>query len=162
MKPSDEHGVIMQKVTGPHSRGYLELDSKDPKDNPSVTFNYFNDTRDLRSCVQGMKILKRVVKSRSISRYRYPNSTVTSLLKYMLSIPANLRERRKSAAYNMEHYCMDTVMSIWHYHGGCQVNRVVDHDYKVLGVDSLRVIDGSTFDYSPGTNPQATVMMLGR
>jgi len=26
----------------------------------------------------------------------------------------------------------------------------------------LRVIDGSTFNYSPGTNPQATVMMLGR
>ncbi|PNX81343.1 protein HOTHEAD-like, partial [Trifolium pratense] len=32
----------------------------------------------------------------------------------------------------------------------------------VLGVDALRVIDGSTFNYSPGTNPQATVMMLGR
>lgn len=57
---------------------------------------------------------------------------------------------------------MDTVMTIWHYHGGCQVNRVVDRNYKVFGVDSLRVIDGSTFDYSPGTNPQATVMMLGR
>ncbi|KAL2348087.1 hypothetical protein Fmac_002087 [Flemingia macrophylla] len=27
---------------------------------------------------------------------------------------------------------------------------------------ALRVIDGSTFNYSPGTNPQATVMMLGR
>lgn len=53
-------------------------------------------------------------------------------------------------------------MTIWHYHGGCQVGKVVDHDYKVLGVDALRVIDGSTFYYSPGTNPQATVMMLGR
>ncbi|GMN44684.1 hypothetical protein TIFTF001_013870 [Ficus carica] len=32
----------------------------------------------------------------------------------------------------------------------------------VLGVDALRVIDGSTFRGSPGANPQATVMMLGR
>ena len=31
---------------------------------------------------------------------------------------------------------------------------VVDRDY--------RLIDGSTFLFSPGTNPQATVMMLGR
>ncbi|BBG98656.1 Glucose-methanol-choline oxidoreductase family protein [Prunus dulcis] len=28
--------------------------------------------------------------------------------------------------------------------------------------DSLRVIDGSTFYHTPGANPQATVMMLGR
>ncbi|KAK1372677.1 hypothetical protein POM88_028870 [Heracleum sosnowskyi] len=62
-----------------------------------------------------------------------------------------------------EQFCKDTVMSIWHYHGGCHVNKVVDHDYKVLRVDALRVIDGSTFSFdSPGTNPQATVMMLGR
>ncbi|KAI3873346.1 hypothetical protein MKX03_003215, partial [Papaver bracteatum] len=38
----------------------------------------------------------------------------------------------------------------------------INLDYKVLGVDSLRVIDGSTFIDSPGTNPQATIMMLGR
>ncbi|KAG9135965.1 hypothetical protein Leryth_023733 [Lithospermum erythrorhizon] len=59
-------------------------------------------------------------------------------------------------------FCKDTVTTIWHFHGGCLVGRVVDHDYKVIGIDALRVIDGSTFDYSPGTNPQATVMMLGR
>ncbi|KAJ6672028.1 hypothetical protein OIU85_013382 [Salix viminalis] len=63
---------------------------------------------------------------------------------------------------SLEQFCTDTVMTIWHYHGGCQVGKVVDNDYKVLGVDKLRVIDGSTFIDSPGTNPQATVMMLGR
>ncbi|KAI5336471.1 hypothetical protein L3X38_015738 [Prunus dulcis] len=53
--------------------------------------------------------------------------------------------------------------TIWHYHGGCQVGRVVDKGYGVLGIDSLRVIDGSTFYHTPaGANPQATVMMLGR
>ncbi|ONI15184.1 hypothetical protein PRUPE_3G029300, partial [Prunus persica] len=52
--------------------------------------------------------------------------------------------------------------TIWHYHGGCQVGRVVDKGYRVLGIDSLRVIDGSMFYHTPGANPQATVMMLGR
>ncbi|CAL9009297.1 unnamed protein product [Prunus brigantina] len=51
---------------------------------------------------------------------------------------------------------------MWHYHGGCQVGRVVDKGYRVLGIDSLRVIDGSTFYHTPGANPQDTVMMLGR
>jgi mandelonitrile lyase len=42
------------------------------------------------------------------------------------------------------------------------VGRVVDHDLRVIGINSLRVVDGSVFGVSPGTNPQATVMMLGR
>ncbi|CAL2244600.1 unnamed protein product [Prunus armeniaca] len=45
---------------------------------------------------------------------------------------------------------------------GCQGGRVVDKGYRVLGIDFLRVIDGSTFYQTPGANPQATVMMLGR
>ncbi|KAE8805763.1 protein HOTHEAD-like [Hordeum vulgare] len=62
----------------------------------------------------------------------------------------------------LQQYCRDTVMTIWHYHGGCHVGPVVDTDYRVIGVAGLRVVDSSTFKYSPGTNPQATVMMLGR
>jgi choline dehydrogenase-like flavoprotein len=38
----------------------------------------------------------------------------------------------------------------------------VDEEYKVNGVKRLRVVDGSTFEESPGTNPMATVLMLGR
>ncbi|PIA49702.1 hypothetical protein AQUCO_01300454v1 [Aquilegia coerulea] len=109
MKPADRvfrGGFILEKVLGPSSTGHLELRNKNPHDNPSVRFNYFQDPEDLRRCAE--------------------------------------------------------VMTIWHYHGGNQVGKVVDNDYKVLGVDALRVIDGSTFQYSPGTNPQATVMMLGR
>ncbi len=41
------------------------------------------------------------------------------------------------------------------------MGKVVDTDYRVLGTNALRVIDGSTFVNSPGTNLQA-VMMFGR
>ncbi|XP_047941383.1 protein HOTHEAD-like [Salvia hispanica] len=157
-----ELAMVGGKVSGPFSEGYMKLQSRDPNDNPSVTFNYFSDSRDLQKCVRGMKILKRVVGSQAISRFWYSNSTMRSLLKYTLSIPKNLRTQHKSAAYDMQQYCNDTVISIWHFHGGCQVDRVVDHDYRVLGVDALRVVDSSTFYHTPGTNPQATIMMLGR
>lgn len=46
--------------------------------------------------------------------------------------------------------------------GGCVVGRVVDCDLRVIGIGALRVVDGSVFGVSPGTNPQATLMMLGR
>ncbi|KAH6783874.1 Glucose-methanol-choline oxidoreductase family protein [Perilla frutescens var. hirtella] len=155
-------GVILQKIMGPYSSGYMEVESRDPNVNPRVTFNYFKDSRDLERCVGGMEILRRVVESRAVSEFLYPLTSFESLKRFVLSVPINLRPKHVAATYSMEHYCRDTVMTLWHYHGGCHVDRVVDPDYRLLGVDSLRVVDGSTFYYSPGTNPQATVMMLGR
>lgn len=155
--------LIFEKVSGPFSTGYLELQSSDPNDNPIVTFNYFQDPRDLDKCVQGMEIIRKVVESGPASGFQYPFTPFRTLMNLMLAIPTNLRTRHLfTSTFSMEQFCRDTVMTIWHYHGGCQVNRVVDGEYKVMGVDGLRVVDGSTFHISPGANPQATVMMLGR
>ena len=155
-------GVILEKIEGPLSSGHLELKNTDPDDNPSVTFNYFKEPEDLNKCVDGMNTVINVVNSEAFSKFRYRHIPTQALIDIIVNFPVNLRPRHVSAAISMEQFCVDTVMTIWHYHGGCQVGRVVDHEYKVLGVDALRVIDGSTFRGSPGTNPQATVMMLGR
>ncbi|CAH8279316.1 unnamed protein product [Arabidopsis lyrata] len=155
-------GLIFHKVDGPVSRGYLELRNKNPDENPSVTFNYYQEPEDLERCVKGLNTIIKVIKSKAFSKYKYPNETVRGLLNRTLSLPINLRPKHISSKSNLTQFCIDTVMTIWHYHGGCQVGRVVDKNYKVLGIDALRVIDGSTFLKSPGTNPQATVMMLGR
>ncbi|KAJ9555254.1 hypothetical protein OSB04_009868 [Centaurea solstitialis] len=155
-------GFILEKIMGPLSRGHLELRSLNPNDNPAVTFNYFKDPSDLERCVEGIKIIEKVIESKSFSRFRYNYLPIATLLNMTANAPVNLLPKHANASRSLKQFCRDTVMTIWHYHGGCQVNKVVDRDYKVIGVDSLRVIDGSTFDYSPGTNPQATVMMLGR
>ncbi|CAH2070295.1 unnamed protein product [Thlaspi arvense] len=162
MDEMEVDGWIVTKVDGPLSRGYLELRNKNPDDNPSVTFNYFQEPEDLERCVKGLKTVMKVIDSNAFSRYKYPNATARELLNLMLSRPINLRPRHESALTNLTQFCIDTVITIWHYHGGCQVGKVVDKNYKVFGIDSLRVVDGSTFFKSPGTNPQATSLMLGR
>ncbi|XP_024955156.2 protein HOTHEAD isoform X7 [Citrus sinensis] len=155
-------GFIFEKIVGPESTGHLELRTRNPNDNPSVTFNYFKEPEDLQRCVQGISTIEKIIESKSFSRFKYDNMSVETLLNMTASMPLNLLPKHSNASTSLEQFCRDTVMTIWHYHGGCQVGKVVDHDYKVLGVDALRVVDGSTFYYSPGTNPQATVMMLGR
>lgn len=155
-------GFILEKVSGPLSTGHLELRNRNPDDNPSVTFNYFKDPLDLQRCIKGIETIEKVVQSKAFSKFRYPYISIEALLNMTANFPVNLIPRHDNDSKSLAQYCKDTVMTIWHYHGGCQVDRVVDYDYKVLGVDALRVIDGSTFDSSPGTNPQATVMMLGR
>ncbi|CAA2980008.1 Glucose-methanol-choline oxidoreductase family isoform 1 [Olea europaea subsp. europaea] len=155
-------GFILEKVMGPTSRGHLELRTKNPNDNPSVTFNYFKEPEDLQRCVNGLKIIENVIESKAFSQFRYDYLSLPVLLNMTANAPINLLPKHANLSTSLEQYCKDTVMTIWHYHGGCQVGRVVDRDYRVLGVEALRVIDGSTFKHSPGTNPQATVMMLGR
>ncbi|XP_039690095.1 protein HOTHEAD isoform X2 [Medicago truncatula] len=155
-------GFILEKVIGPISTGHLELRNTDPNDNPLVTFNYFQDPRDLERCIQGMGTIEKIIDSNAFAPFRYNNISFSMLLNMIANAQVNLLPKHTNTSMSLEQFCRDTVMTIWHYHGGCQVGRVVDNDYKVLGVDALRVIDGSTFNYSPGTNPQATLMMLGR
>ncbi|KAL3738083.1 hypothetical protein ACJRO7_019588 [Eucalyptus globulus] len=161
-KAALQGGFILEKITGPKSTGHMELRSRNPNDNPSVTFNYFQDPDDLRRCVEGLSTIERVIESKAFADFKYDAMTFASLLNLTASAPVNLLPRHRNTSTSLEQYCRDSVMTIWHYHGGCQVGMVVDRDYRVLGVDTLRVIDGSTFNHSPGTNPQATVMMLGR
>ncbi|KAH6790777.1 Glucose-methanol-choline oxidoreductase family protein [Perilla frutescens var. frutescens] len=155
-------GFILEKIRGPLSKGHLHLINKNPNDNPSITFNYFQNPVDLQRCVEGLRVIEKVITSNSFAPFRYDYLSLPLLLNMSANAPVNLLPHHANVSTSLEQFCKDTVMTIWHYHGGCQVGRVVDSDYRVIGINGLRVVDGSTFHDSPGTNPQATVMMLGR
>ncbi|OMP04032.1 hypothetical protein COLO4_10013 [Corchorus olitorius] len=154
-------GIIIEKVKGPISTGNLKLKSTNPNDTSKVQFNYFQALEDLRKCVQGMETIIKIVNSKAFSKFRYEIMSTQDLLNLVAALPLNLRPRHLNTALSLKQFCNDIVMTLWHYHGGCQVGKVVNQNYRVLGVDGLRVINGSTFNFSPGTNPQANVMMLG-
>ncbi|KAK3223029.1 hypothetical protein Dsin_010054 [Dipteronia sinensis] len=138
---------ISAKIAFPASKGKLELNSTDPRQNPSVIFNYLAEENDLQECVKMVQLLERVAKSKSVSMF--------------LGIRPN-KTKSMSSADQRRKLCKSSVRTFYHFHGGCRIGSVVDKDYRVYGVKGLRVIDGSTFQESPGTNPMATVMMLGR
>ncbi|KAJ0964567.1 hypothetical protein J5N97_025705 [Dioscorea zingiberensis] len=156
-------GSIGEKIIGPLSTGNLSLTSTDINANPAVTFNYFSDPEDLRRCVAGVRLILDLAKTRAVAELTGNRSyTDEMLLKMSLEASVNLIPKKGNESESLEQFCKSSVVTIWHYHGGCLVGKVVDGDYKVMGVESLRVIDSSLFSFSPGTNPQATVMMLGR
>ncbi|KAK4479567.1 hypothetical protein RD792_015085 [Penstemon davidsonii] len=156
-------GFILEKIAKPLSKGQISLINTNINDNPSITFNYFSHPADLSRCVEGIRIVEKILKSKHFTNYtKLDNETMEKLLNMSVEANVNLIPKHTNDSESLEQFCKDTVITIWHYHGGCHVGKVVSPDYKVLGVERLRVIDGSTFDYSPGTNPQATVLMLGR
>lgn len=137
---------IAAKIAFPNSKGRLKLNSTNPRENPSVKFNYLESKEDLDACVEMVLLLQHVARSETVS----------------LFLGTGTREKLLAGDGELKSFCKDNVRTYYHYHGGCVVGSVVDEDYKVNGVKRLRVVDGSTFEESPGTNPMATVLMLGR
>ncbi|KAD6453369.1 hypothetical protein E3N88_08074 [Mikania micrantha] len=157
----EKGGFVFEKANGPLSKGDLKIVNRNPADNPSVTFNYYTEPEDLQKCVDGLKTILKAVDSQAFSNYKYANMTDQDILDLNMKLPYNLIPHGNTST-SLEQHCKDTLITIWHYHGGCHIGQVIDDEYKVLGVDSLRVIDGSTILNSPGTNPQASLLMLGR
>lgn len=137
---------VAVKYAFPASRGRLKLNSTDPRQNPTVTFNYLSKEEDMKACIEMAQLLQSVVRSQAIS----------------LFLGVEHKEDELSGEEELAEFCKQNVRTFYHYHGGCGVGSVVDEDYRVYGVKGLRVVDGSTFLESPGTNPMATLMMLGR
>ncbi|KAL1811323.1 hypothetical protein DCAR_0623393 [Daucus carota subsp. sativus] len=131
-------GGLLFKVSDPLSTGELSLNSTDVDDNPNISFNYFSNPQDLQKCVNGYRILEKLVKTKYLTEFMQPgNNTFQKLLNLTTTETINLIPRTADG-------------------------KVITSDYEVLGVHGLHVIDGSTFVQAPGTNPQATVMMIGR
>ncbi|XWS20789.1 hypothetical protein CRYUN_Cryun31cG0132700 [Craigia yunnanensis] len=150
--------TIMEKIVGPVSSGSLRLASTDVRVNPIIRFNYFSKQIDVERCVNGTRRIGDVLRSRSMDYFKFSEWFATRNFRFVgPALPVD-----QSNNEQMADFCRRTVSTIWHYHGGCVVGRVVDQNYRVIGIGALRVVDGSTFSVSPGTNPQATLMMLGR
>lgn len=151
-------GTLISKISGPVSAGFLRLASTDVRFNPIVRFNYFSNGVDVEKCVNGTRKLGDVLRSRAMNDFKFRNWLGVRDFRFIG--PALPNDQTDYA--EMADFCRRTVSTIWHYHGGCVVGRVVNRHLKVIGIDSLRIVDGSVFSVSPGTNPQATLMMLGR
>ncbi|KAK9931884.1 hypothetical protein M0R45_019140 [Rubus argutus] len=154
IKINSSFGAIVMKPKGPLSYGNLKLQSSsDVRIGPNVHFNYFAHPLDLSRCVSGVKKIGDLLNTKSLKAFKGTDG-------YKFFGPTLPLNHTDDASFAQ--FCRDTVSTFWHYHGGCLVGKVVDSSLRVIGIDALRVVDASTFNFSPGTNPQATIMMLGR
>lgn len=84
---------------------------------------------------------------------QYDEQTMDKILNSSVAGNVYLIPKHPNDTKSLKQFCKDNLVTIWHYHGGCHVGKVVKSDHKVRGVERLRIVDGSTFDESPGTNP---------
>jgi choline dehydrogenase-like flavoprotein len=78
-----------------------------------------------------------------------------------------LRLEDMSDARTLDAWLRETVRDTWHLTGTCRMGApddprsVVDPDCRVLGVEGLRVIDGSIMPDVPRANTNLTCMLIG-
>jgi choline dehydrogenase len=152
-------GIEMQKeaainlqpnVNKSRSRGYLELQSADPYEQPKIQLNLLSDPYDIETLMAGGRIARAALNSAAFAPY------VTGEFK-----PGNeIQTDDEWIAYMREN-----ASGSYHPCGTCKMGidpaAVVTPDLKVIGVEGLRVVDSSIIPQIPSCNLNAISMAIG-
>ncbi|EPJ52570.1 MAG: oxidoreductase, GMC family protein [Osedax symbiont Rs2] len=135
----------------PSSRGYIQVVSRDPLQQPLIKPNYLSTDEDVQTLLEGVKYLRKMAES--------------APLKDII-----VEEMRPGANCQSDQQLIDDIRgyawTCFHPTSTCKMgtnplSSVVDYRLKVHGVESLRVIDASIFPELISGNTNAAAIMVG-
>ena len=147
----------MLKAHSLNSAGTVTLKSSNPFDTPNITFNYFEtgtpgaDELDIQPLVEGISRARNIYKTLRASYQEkfvevYPGANITA--------NEEVKKFIRNEAWG-HHACSTArIGADWDPYA------VLDSNFKVRGVDGLRVVDASALPRVPGFFPVTSVYML--
>ncbi|PRO65879.1 choline dehydrogenase [Alkalicoccus urumqiensis] len=152
-KAETEHGF--QVHVGPmysDARGSLKIRSKDPKEHPSMVYNYLSTEQDRREWVEAVRISREIMAQPAMKKYNSGEISPGPSVQTDEEILEWVAEDAETAL-----------------HPSCTAKMgpasdpmaVVDpQSMKVHGLDNVRVVDASAMPYVTNGNIHAPVLML--
>ncbi len=137
-----------------NTAGYVKLNSKDPRDTPEINFKYFDEGNDesgddLQSVVEGVKFVREMtaplIAEGIIKKEQMPGEAIQT--------DEEIGQWVKDRAWGHHASCTCPI-------GPRERNGVVDGDFKVHGVENLRIVDASVFPKIPGFFIVTSVYMI--
>ncbi|MEM5387370.1 choline dehydrogenase [Paraburkholderia phymatum] len=131
------------------SRGRVKLRSRDPREHPSILFNYMAEALDWREFRDAIRITREIIAQPALDRFRGRELSPGAELQTDAQIDAFVRARAETA-----------------YHPSCSCAMgyddmaVVDSEGRVHGLEGLRVIDASIMPRITTGNLNAPTIML--
>ena len=149
--PAEGHGY--QVHIGPmyaDTRGRIRIVSKDPKQHPSMVFNYLSTPTDRREWVEAVRVARNILNQEAFAPYNdgeiSPGPSVET--------DEEILDWVRADAETALHPSCTAAM-------GVDEMSVVDPTtMRVHGVDGLRVVDASVFPFVTNGNIYAPVMMV--
>lgn len=134
----------------PKARGRMRLASSSPHDYPLIYANYLSDPADLRVMREGLRWVRKTFATKPLSDFiteeQAPGAAVQS-------------------DADWEEFIREAAQSVYHPVGTCAMGNgpmaVVDHELRVRGVESLRVVDASVMPRITSANTNAATIMIG-
>ena len=132
----------------PHSRGSIRLKSSNPGHKPALSFNYFEDRRDMAEMIDGVRRTLEMAGQQAWGKY------CTGQLDDV---------RRNSSNDEIEAFIRNVANTEHHPVGTCRMGKdagaVTDAAGKVHGLQNLRIVDGSILPKIPSANVNAPIIM---
>jgi 4-pyridoxate dehydrogenase len=133
----------------PDSRGEVRLRSTDPRQPISIMYNFFSASTDLPRLRDGVRRARDVAFRQALAPYRGKELTPGPDVNTDAEIDAWIRKVALSA-----HHPVGTCAM------GTHSEAVVDPELRVLGVESLRVVDASAMPEMVSAHINACVLMM--
>ncbi len=131
------------------SRGRIALRSSDPREHPSILFNYMAHEQDWREFRAGIRITRDIMRQQALAPYTGKEISPGSAVKSDAEIDAFVREHGETAFHPSCSCAM-----------GYDKMAVVDHQGRVHGMEGLRVIDASIMPEIVTGNLNAPTIMM--
>ncbi|MEQ1772455.1 MAG: GMC family oxidoreductase N-terminal domain-containing protein [Burkholderiales bacterium] len=136
----------------PTSRGHVSITSADPRAYPAIAPNYLSTDEDRKIAIDAIRVTRRIVtESHALKKYQ-PEEFMPG--------PAFQTDDELVKAAG------DIGTTIFHPVGTCKMGRtndpsaVVDTDFRVRGIERLRVIDASIMPTITSGNTNAPTIMI--
>ena len=136
----------------PKSRGRLRIRSNDPRDEPSILFNYLAHEADREGWLACVRLTREIIGQKAMDPYRGPEiepGEATASDEDILEWVRNTGE----TAYHPSCTCK--------MGGDGDPLAVLDPECRVRGVENLRVVDASIFPTITNGNLNAPTIMVG-
>jgi choline dehydrogenase-like flavoprotein len=137
-----------------NTAGEVTLRSADPRDRPIINFHYFEESNDangddVRAVLAGIRLARKLAaplkQEKLIAREEFPGDDVGD---------SQLADWVKKHAWGHHASCTCPI-------GRQDAGGVVSSDFRVHGVEGLRVVDASVFPRIPGYFIVSAVYMIG-
>jgi len=131
------------------SRGRIALRSTDPREHPSILFNYMSHEQDWHEFRAGIRITREIMHQQALAAYTGKEISPGEAIQTDAELDAFVREHGETAF----HPSCSCKM-------GFDATAVVDHQGRVHGLDGLRVIDASIMPEIVTGNLNAPTIMI--